>query len=425
MNGKPVKDWNPFNYALTMPMLSPTIPEEWEKEFCLEYFREVDYSTEASVILIMSMGYDVLHAREIAEEFKRRGKTVVFGGHSDALSTRYMGEVCDAMLLGTPGRKDMKKLLDDIENGRLLEEYLCGMDLNYPFDYSLLDGMAMKYLPVLSSLGCRNTCEYCCAAALYGGKYRVRHPDFVMTDLQEIRKRSRYAAFLDSNIYNNAAYLRQLCERIIDDRVGLLWGAQATIDIGADAETLDLLYRAGCRVLYIGFETLNQDNLSWLDKPYDIERYERNALRIREAGIHVFGYFILGLDNDSQDTFRTVRSFIRRTRMAVPIINLLIPVPGTETYNRLRREDRILYDEDSFLEDNHRYSVPCNTCYFIPRNFTPKNLERDFFALYRSLCTWPEILRRSLDAPPLLAANILFMNIKMRKEYKSLRSVSE
>ncbi|MFA6233058.1 MAG: radical SAM protein [Bacteroidota bacterium] len=318
----------------------------------------------------------------------------------------------------------MKRLLDDIENGRLSEEYICGMDLNYAFDYSLLDRMAIKYLPVLSSLGCRNTCEYCCAASLYHGNYRLRHPDFVMADLQAIRKRSRYAAFLDSNIYNNAAYLRQLCARIIDERVDSLWGAQATIDIGEDAETLSLLYKAGCRVLYIGFETLNQVDLTWLNKPYDIERYECNALRIREAGIHVFGYFILGLDNDSQDTFKAVRSFVRKTRMAVPIINILTPVPGTDTYNRLRRENRILFSEDSFLEDNHRYSVPCNSCYYIPRNFTPMNLEQNFIALYRSLCTWPEILRRSLDAPPRLAANLLYMNVKMRAEYKSLRSVT-
>src|SRR5208283_6244383 len=80
-NGHLLKGSSIFIHSLALPTLSAAVPPYWEKEFCLEFFEDVNYDSDASVIGISSMGYDIIHGHEIAEEFKKRGKTVIFGGH--------------------------------------------------------------------------------------------------------------------------------------------------------------------------------------------------------------------------------------------------------------------------------------------------------------------------------------------------------
>ena len=80
-NGRLLQGNSLFYSSLALPALSSAIPPDWQKEFCFEYFTNVNYETDAPVVGISSMGYDVLHGSEIAREFRRRGKQVLFGGH--------------------------------------------------------------------------------------------------------------------------------------------------------------------------------------------------------------------------------------------------------------------------------------------------------------------------------------------------------
>jgi len=199
MDGDKVKGWNQFNHSYNIPMMSGAIPDDWEKESCIEYFSEINFNTDADVILLLCMGYDIVYAKEIAEEFKKRGKTVIFGSHSDQFSEKILFEVSNSVFHGTAGRKEMKCMLEDVLNWRLKKVYEFGMDLNYPFDYSTLEGIRMPYIQAIMGMGCRNNCDYCCTAGVFKGKYRMRKIDFVISDLTAIRKLSKYVAFNDSN----------------------------------------------------------------------------------------------------------------------------------------------------------------------------------------------------------------------------------
>jgi hypothetical protein len=112
-----------------------------------------------------------------AAEFRRRGKTVIFGGPMAWLSDGRARRECDAVVLGHPGPTDLAAILGDALAGRLAPEYRCGMAADFPFDYSVLGHGRWDLLPVTASLGCRGTCAFCCTASLYGGGYRHRALD--------------------------------------------------------------------------------------------------------------------------------------------------------------------------------------------------------------------------------------------------------
>ena len=421
-NGRLLQGNSLFYSSLALPALSPTIPGDWQKEFCFEYFSNVDYETDAAVVGISTMGYDVLHGSEIASEFKRRGKQVLFGGHQVPFSKELLAPVSDSFVFGNPSPAEMKSILEDATVGRLAREYRCGMEADYPFDYSLLARHPMKFIPLLGSIGCRNNCDFCCTAAVGNGRFHLRNLSAIRADLAQAGRRGHYAVFVDANLYNNREHLLRILSCMMEMRSRLRWGAQATIDIGDDPEVLRRLRAAGCILLLLGIETLSQSSMDGLNKRLDVKKHAGRVARVRKAGIAVGGYFILGLDGDSSETFGQAFEFIHQSRIALPILNLLLPAPGTRMFQKLRRQGRLLLENpEALLRNNERYATASSHCLFMPKQMLPAEAEAAFLELYGRLTRYREILWRCLGHGLLLDALLLVLNWEMRKEYVAMR----
>lgn len=421
-NGVLLKGKKLYTVSLALPALSALVPAEWEKDFCYEYFDEINFDSDATIIGITSMGYEIFRGIEIAEEFKKRGKTVIFGGFQAHISKEYLEPHCDSIIHGNPGPGAMSKILLDVESHSLEKEYFCAVDLNYRFDYSVLDTSKLFFTPVLLSVGCFNSCDYCCIGSLYEGRYRLRHFDHVMDELEYLHHSTKHIAIVDTNIYNNRQYVRRLCKEMIHRNYAFTWGAQSTIDIGDDIETLTLLKKAGCKILFIGMETIEQANLDAVNKKYSVDSYEAKINNIHRAGIKIAAFFMYGLDGDTIHTSEHMSQFIINHKIALPMLNILVPVPGTKMYERLKKADRILVkDEQEFLRNNMAYNSSFSLCFYIPRNMTTTEVEDGFLDLLRRLSGLRQIIRRSLSNDILLSLFLLYMNWLFRKEYVLLR----
>lgn len=408
--------------SLALPALSAAVPSDWEKECCLEYFEDVNLDTEASVVGISSMGYEIFRGIELAAEFRKRGKIVIFGGFQPHISREFVGPYADAVVHGYPGPAEMTRILADAASCSLQSDYRCHTDLNYKFDYSIVDMRRSVFAPVLTGVGCRNACDYCCIGSFFHGKYTLRKIEFVLEELDVLSRTTRRIAFVDTNLYNNAGYVRCLCTAMIDRGYNFIWGAQCTIDIGDDPETLALMKKAGCRVLYIGMETIEQTNLDAIRKHYRVDSYRQKIKTIHNTGIRIAAFFMYGLDGDTLTTSARMSEFIKEHNIALPMLNILVPTPGTPMYAQLKREGRILMtDEQEFLKNNIAYNSSFNLCFYEPKNMTPTQVEEGFLDLLRRLSGIPQIIRRSLSADIPLSLFLLYMNWLFRKEYVRLR----
>jgi radical SAM superfamily enzyme YgiQ (UPF0313 family) len=410
-----------FLHSLALPALSAAVPPDWEKQFCLEYFEDIDFDTDAGIVGISCMCSDIFRGTEIAEEFRRRGKMVLFGGVTAQLWRHLIDPFADAVVLGHPGPVQIKEILDDALGGRLRHEYRFGMNVDFPFDYSLLAGRRISFMPVLSSVGCRNHCEFCSTAAMDKGHYHLRPVNVIASDMRAVRRMTRRIAFVDTNLYNDREHLAELCERMIAEDFGFIWGSECTLSIGDDPRTLRLLRRAGCRLLIVGIESISQSNLRDMSKPNCVHRYGEQLAAIRKAGISVGGFFIFGFDGDSESTLEELCRFIRDSRINLPLVNILTPVPGTALFDRLKSEGRLrMGDEVEFLKQNLAYDTPMYRCYFVPRQMSPTEAEQALLELRSRLCSVPETFRRSLVRDPLLAAVLLTMNLRYRAETRAI-----
>jgi radical SAM superfamily enzyme YgiQ (UPF0313 family) len=415
-----------FTNSLAVPALSAAMPPDWEKECCLEYFEEVNLETDAPAVGITCLGYDLFRGRELAEEFRKRGKIVLFGGCASELWEDQIRSAAHTVVKGNPGKKDLAGILSDLEQGRLEPEYLCQTDLDYPFDYSVLSRKAVadhiSYLPALASAGCPYRCEFCCTAARYKGLFHLRSLDAVMADLRTLKGLTRRFVFVDSNLYVDREHVIRLSRRMIEERIGLLWSAESSVNIGDDSETVALLRRAGCRALLIGFETLSQRNLSHMQKPFRVDRYRDQIRNIRKAGIVVAGFFVFGFDQDDRSTVKKLSDFVRELDLSLAIFNFLCPVPGTRFHERMRNEGRLVTENDaSYLQQTPVYSAPTHRCLFQPKRMSTHEAEEAFIELLSRISSWPAIIRRSVRLGPVQGPLAFMMNLSTRRAFKAIQ----
>ncbi len=422
IDGKMVKGSSLASSSLELPQMAGAVPKDWQKSCSHECFEGINFNSDASIIFITSPSNDILHAKDIIIKFKERGKKVIFGGHEDTFSEAILKEVSDSFYLGIPDKEDMKIMLNDALENNLKDHYKFAHNFNFEYDYSVYKGKKVNYIQVQGSTGCLYKCEFCHHPfSSNGGGYKLRDIDCIISDLKSVKKLTKYAAFKDSNFFNNRDHLIKLCRRIIKEKLGVQWGAQMTIYVGEDKEALQIMRKAGCKIIYIGFETMNQKNLDSVNKPFKVSNYLSMVKNIQEAGIRVVGFFMFGFEYDTQESFDQVFDFVSKAKIAYPILNILTPIPGTPVFDRLKKEGRLhLPNVKTFKKVKPLYSIPCNHTYFEPKLMTRKELEDSFMQLSKRLSSYKEIVKRSFHNFNLLSFFILKMNLEFRKDHQRM-----
>lgn len=274
---------------------------------------------------------------------------------------------------------------------------------------------------MIASLGCRYKCAYCCYPPIFDGHYHLRNIEHVISDLKQVAELKKPIAFLDANLYNNRKYLSLLCNRIIEEKINIVWGAQCTVNIGDDSEVLNLLHKAGCRMMFFGLETLDNKNMVQLNKEMNADHYSRQVTSIRSAGIQIGAFFMLGLDKDDSSTFDKVYSFFQDNKIAVPYVHLYFPIPGTSLAKKLNIEGRILEDYfDDYQYKQSKFSAPCSIAYFSPAKLSKHELEAGFLRLFKKITSLKNIFRRIFVPDLRIALLILKMNLEARRKSKSM-----
>jgi radical SAM superfamily enzyme YgiQ (UPF0313 family) len=202
------------------------------------------------------------------------------------------------------------------------------------------------------SRGCPYLCDFCDVTALFGRKPRTKTVEQVLTELELIRKHSNVNSILiaDDNLIGNKRLLKkELLPALIEwqrrQPYGFYFMTQVTINVADDEELMSLLAEAGFRFMFIGIETPEEAGLKASHKTQNLKRDILDTInRLHRRGFTVFGGFIVGFDTDTKASFATLRDFIQESGIPLPIVNVLKAPPGTELFDRMKRENRLIKD---------------------------------------------------------------------------------
>jgi len=338
---------------LTLAVLRAMVPPGVRVTFFDDRLERVDTDRPTDAVLIPVETYTARRAYALAGRFRQRGARVVLGGYHVTLQPDEAAQHADALVLGN-AEAVLPTLLDDLWGGRLQPRYHGEVGYSrVPPDTSLYAGK--HYLPVSlveTGRGCPHRCEFCAIAGYYGRHYHPRPLADILRDLQSARHRRLF--LVDDNLVADREHALELFRRM--KPLGLAWAGQGTLSVGRDPELVQAMVESGCRLLLVGFESLQDENLRQMDKHVNRLRQDRDELvgALHGAGLHLYATFVFGYDADTPETVRGALDFALRHRFFTAAFNHLLPFPGTALHDRLQQEGRLRYDR-WWLDPDYRY----------------------------------------------------------------------
>jgi len=345
-------------------------------------------------------------AFELARWYRRRGSKVVLGGLHVLSCPEECAPHADSIAIGD-GVQLWPRILADVEAGCLRPQY----HATYESDYRLDPAPRRSLLPrssfltttsLIATRGCHNRCGFCYLAT--DGlrmPYRMRDPQQIATEFLEDGQ--PYAVFVDNNLGSNREYLRELCDALRP--LNRIWSAAVSIDVADDPALIRAMALAGCTGVFVGFESLTDENLADARKKTPkTSDYSRRVRMLHDNGIQVNGSFVLGFDHDRKDVFARTADWIEENRMECATFHILTPYPGTPLFRQMEAEGRLLHRDWALYDTAHAV--------FRPKNMSPEELEQGYAWIYARLFSHASIWRRRPEdwraVAPYLAMSYLY-----------------
>ncbi|HAJ57312.1 MAG TPA: radical SAM protein [Candidatus Omnitrophica bacterium] len=373
---------------ISMPLLGPvylgTILKNrgHEVEIYNENIQAPDYARlNADVIGISILTSTAKRGYEIAKKFPKE-KVVIGGVHASLLPAEAI-EFARQVVVG-----EAEDVIIDVVEGRRLEPIVYGKPvedldaLPHP-DFSLIKGFptAPTVVPVSTSRGCPFDCSFCSVTKMFGREYRFRSAQDIIVEMRS--RNTKQFFFCDDNFTAHPKRTRILLGQMIKNKLSN-WACQVRCDVAKDRELLDMMARAGCKVVCVGFESVNPMTLAAYRKKQTIEEIVGAIRSFHKRKIKIHGMFVLGGEDDNKNTVWETLRFAIKERIDTIQMMILTPLPGTKVYETLEAQKRIFTKDWNLYDGQH--------VVFNPNLLSAKELQQSvtraytkFYSLYRSL----------------------------------------
>jgi radical SAM superfamily enzyme YgiQ (UPF0313 family) len=393
----------------TLPYLKAITPPEHEVRFTDELMHDLDVAAVerwADVVGLTAMGPQIARAYELADHFRARGKKVVLGGTFVTLTAEASLQHADAVVAGE-AEYVWPTVLEDLAAGRSRGIYraerwhdLVAVPRIDPWSLPLLKPDAFRtswlyrmyfFWPVFFSRGCPHPCEYCAVQTFYQRSYRTRPVDDFLDEIRSMKAfGARRFLFMDDNPIARPDAAKEMLRRLVPEKVQ--WVSQATVNVARDPELLDLVARSGCRVLSIGFESLNDESLASVSKQFNRpSRFAEDVAKLRAKGIQVIALVMVGLDGDTPETFARTLRWLDDNKISFLKLFTPAPYPGTAFHAEMAQAGRLLNDDWG----RYDYGSPNVR----PLNMTSEEMLAGFRYVYGGFYSVRSMLRRFVPPP--------------------------
>jgi radical SAM superfamily enzyme YgiQ (UPF0313 family) len=329
------------------------LPAAWNKRLVdcnVERLRERDLDW-ADVVLLSGMHIQQESLVALVDRCRGRGmRTVVGGPITSSLPAAELK--ADHVVIGE-AESLIADLAGDLERGTAKPVYEAAerpeMTTSPLPDLSLIKMKHYSTMTVQYSRGCPFNCEFCDIIEIYGRRPRTKAVAQVLAELDQLRAAGwRDAVFIvDDNFIGNKARAKELLAALgtwrKENDGGFPLITEASLNLADDAELLQLMKDAGFRSVFLGIETPDVRGLIATNKLQNTRRgLLESVAAIQSYGIEVMGGFILGFDTDHEDIFDRMVEFIQASGIPIAMVGLLQAMPGTQLFQRLRGEGRIV-----------------------------------------------------------------------------------
>ena len=199
-----------------------------------------------------------------------------------------------------------------------------------------------KRIIITISRGCPYTCPHCLVQMTEGHKDRRRNINKLREYLNKIFNEYKYVKFFSPDFTLDKQYVIELCEMLIKNFHGIEWECTTRMNFLDDENMLKKMSDAGCKQISLGIETINEKELAYIGKKYDVDNLEETIKRVQKYNIKIKACIMLGIPRQSRESIIKTFSFLDRLQVEVrPTIytpyqhmNKNMTIDEIESYNR-------------------------------------------------------------------------------------------
>ena len=382
--------FRPIKYSLFPPLGLATLAAylgDEEIEIQDEHVETLDLDDAPTLVVIQVYITSAYRAYRIADHYRCRGAYVVLGGlHVTALPDEALSHA-DTIFLG-PGEDTWPRFLSDFRRGcpdRVYQSSVRTLAAVPPIRRDLIK-RRLYLVPnsIVVSRGCPHVCDFCYKEAFFEGgrSFYTQTVDAALAEIERLPGRHLY--FLDDHLFGDRRFASALFDGMRG--MGRLWQAASTVNAVLAPDLLERAVDAGLRSLFVGFETLNPENLVEQRKYQNMRRdYAAAIRRLHGLGVMINGSFVFGMDGDDHSVFERTVEWAIEHGIETATFHILTPYPGTALYRRISEQRRLtIHDWDLY---DTRHAV------FRPARMSAAQLESGYRWAYRNFYRWGSIVR--------------------------------
>jgi len=308
-----------------------------------------------------------LRAVELAGICKKESsaKVVIGGVHVTAIPEFVMeeyGDVIDYVVVGE-GEETMLELANACQNNSSIENikgivyrdgnkvvhngsrpYMEDLDsIPFPardlipqhlFGPNMHNARYKNCVSILTSRGCPFNCTFCAARIVSGSKYRMHSAEYVLEEMQMLKKdyKTEQLLITDDTFTINLPRLEKICKGMIDKKLNLAWFCFAQVTT-VDRDILGLMRKAGCYSIGFGVESSNEDVLKRMGKPISPAKSKETVKIANQVGLKTQAFYIVGSPGETRTQMFDTVKFSREVNSTLAFYNMLVPFPGTKEFN--------------------------------------------------------------------------------------------
>jgi len=352
-----------------------------------ENVEDIDWDSLSAydIVGVTGMTIQRTRIREILVRLRELKVFTVVGGPFVSVKEDFFDGLCDAMFVGE-AETTWPVFLDDYARGKPTQQRYAqstptDMTKEAPrprYDLLQVDRYASGALQY--SRGCPFQCEFCDIIVIYGRRPRVKEPEQLVAELDDMRRAGFHSAFIvDDNFIGDKKKAKALLEKIIpwmqQHDFPLRLTTEASINLADDEELMDLMYHANFRSVFIGIETPRVESLQETKKFQNVrgDSMGDKLARIQNAGLDINAGFIVGFDSDDKGIFEDQYRFIQDNGITLAMVGMLQAIPTTPLYKRLQKEGRLVEEDPN--------------CNFTPKQMSREELKQGYWDLVQRLYT--------------------------------------
>jgi radical SAM superfamily enzyme YgiQ (UPF0313 family) len=387
--------WRPIKYSLFPPLGLATLAAYCDESDNIilqdEHVEELEIHDEPQLVVIQVYITNAFRAYKLADHYKQKGAYVCLGGlHVTSLPEEALLHA-DSIFLG-PGEECWPRFLKDYKAGNPQKIYSSTERTieNIPPVRRDLIKRHLYLVPnsIVVSRGCPYHCDFCYKDAFFeGGKnFYTQRVDAALAEIDRLPGRHLY--FLDDHLLGNQKFASALFEGM--KGMNRVFQGASTIDAVLRGDLIEKAAAAGLRSVFVGFETLNHNNLSQSNKKQNIGKdYNEAIKRLHSLGVMINGSFVFGLDDDDKNVFNRTVEWAVQNALTTCTFHILTPYPGTRLFKKMEADGRILHHNWDLYDTRH---VVYKTL-----GLPAEALKNGYDNAYKNFYSWRNIFRASFQ----------------------------